>query len=157
MAWGQATQRINAMTLITGVDPEGSAQFYPDTLAGYLNARTHTSKAKGRKQTSREAETAFKRPCSPFLPLPPIHLPLDRWKPSKESVASFLEREVKMPPALTRLLDPRDRKGGEGSQPRVAWWHPLLHAKGRDEGLQLLPPMRTPDSALTSYLKINSL
>jgi hypothetical protein len=144
------------MTLTTGVDLEGSAQSCPDTLARYLDALMPTSNAKRWKQQSRKVETAFKKPCSPFLPLPLIHLPMDRWRPSKESVSSFLEREVKMPPALTRLLDPRDRKGGEGSQPRVAWWHPLLHAKGKGEELQLLPPMRAPDSALTSYLRINS-
>jgi hypothetical protein len=62
-----------------------------------------------------------------------------------------------MPPALACLLDPRDQKGGEGSQLRVAWWHLLLHAKGRDEEIHLLPPVKAPDSALTSYLKINSL
>jgi hypothetical protein len=144
------------MTLTIGVDLEGSAQFYPDILARYLDALIPTSKARRWKQWNRKVETASKKPCSPFLPLPPIHLPLDRWKPSKESVSSFLEREVKMPPALTRLLDPRDQKGGEGSQPRVAWWHPLLHTKGKDEELQLLPPMRAPNLALTSYLRINS-
>jgi hypothetical protein len=145
------------MTHTTSVNLEDSAQSYPDILAGYLDALILTSRAKKRKQGSRRAETASKKPCSPFLLLPLIHLPLDRWRPSKEFVASFLEKEVKMPPALTHLLDPRDRKGGEGSQPRVAWWHPLLHAKGRDKELQLLPPMRTPELALTSYLKINSL
>jgi hypothetical protein len=145
------------MTLTIGADLEDSVQSYPDTSGRYPDAHTCTSKTKGRKRKGRKAAIAFKRPCSPFLPLLPIPLPLDRWRPSKEAVASFLEREVKMPPALTRLLDPRDRRGGEGSQPRVAWWHPLLHAKGRDEGLRPLPPTRSPNSALTSYLRINSL
>jgi hypothetical protein len=144
------------MTLITGVDLEGSVQSCPDTLARYPDALMPISNAKRRKQQRRKVETASKKPYSPFLPLPPIHLPMDQWRPSKESVSSFLEKEVKMPPALTRLLDPRDQRGGEGSQPRVAWWHPLLHTKGKDEELQLLPPMRAPDSALTSYLRINS-
>jgi hypothetical protein len=156
MALGQDTLRINAMTLITGVDLEGSARSCPDTLARYPSVPMPISTSRQRNERNKRVKTASKKPYTPFLPLPPIHLLLDRWRPSKEPIASFLEREVKMPPALTRLLDPRDRKGGEGSQPRVAWWHPLLHAKGRDEALQLLPPMRAPDSALTSYLKINS-
>jgi hypothetical protein len=53
----------------------------------------------------------------PFLPLPPIHLPLDRWRLSKESISSFLEREVKMSTALTRLLDQGTEKGERAVNP----------------------------------------